>query len=261
MKRMETSKNGSRDASREPAPDDGRVVIERMDGWAIVRIAREPKRNALDRRARAELLHAFETLEGDARCVVLTGSGSSFCAGLDLKERAGERAAGKVDTSGDEWIDLNMAIRRHPAVFIAAVNGAALGGGMTLVNSCDLAIAAEDASLGCPELALSAYAGAAGPTAMLSLPRKRVAWLLLTAERIDARTAERWGVVNEVMPAAALMPRAAQLARRIAGFDAAAIAETKKSFDHVPARVSGWEEAMRYGQSVNAAIRRRRGET
>jgi enoyl-CoA hydratase/carnithine racemase len=242
------------------AADGGNLVVERMDGWAMVRIAREAKRNALDRRTRAALLRTFAELEGHVCCVVLTGSGTSFCAGLDLKERAGERAAGQPDTSGDEWIEVNMAIRRHSAVFIAAVNGTALGGGMTLVNSCDLAIAAEDASLGCPELALSAYAGAAGPTAMLSLPRKRVAWMLLTAERIDARTAERWAVVNEVVPPQALMTRAAELARRIAGFDAAAVAETKKSFEQVPANVPDWEGAMRYGQSVNAAIRRRKGE-
>lgn len=247
-------------AAGDTGAHGGNVIVERMDGWAIVRIAREAKRNALDRRTRGALLHAFGELEGQVRCIVLTGSGASFCAGLDLKERANERATGQPDTSGDEWIDVNMAIRRHSAVFLAAVNGTALGGGMTLINSCDLAIAAEDASLGCPELALSAYAGAAGPTAMLSLPRKRVAWMLLTAERIDARTAEHWGVVNEVVPAPALMERASELARRIAGFDAVAVAETKKSFDQVPANVPDWEGAMRYGQSVNAAIRRGRGE-
>ncbi|WP_157793113.1 enoyl-CoA hydratase/isomerase family protein [Bordetella genomosp. 8] len=240
------------------APDADPIVIERHQGWAVVRIARPEKRNALDRRARIALLRAFDSLQGQARCIVLTGTDGSFCAGLDLKERASELAAGQRDTSGDEWIAVNMAIRRHPAVFIAAVNGMALGGGMTLVNSCDLALAAEDAWLGCPELASSAYAGAAGPTGMLSWPRKRVAWMLLTAERIDAHTAERWGVVNEVVAADRLLARAAELATRIAGFDVAALEETKKSLDHVPAQVADWEGAMRYGQSVNAAIRARR---
>lgn len=235
------------------------VIVERNGDWAVIRIAREAKRNALDRRTRIALLRAFDSLQGQARCIVLTGSGASFCAGLDLKERANERAAGLRDTSGEEWIAVNMAIRRHPAVFIAAVNGMALGGGMTLVNACDLAIAADDAWLGCPELASSAYAGAAGPTGMLSWPRKRVAWMLLTAERIDARTAERWGMINEVVPAAALQARAAELAARIAGFDVAALEETKKSLDHVPSQVSDWEGAMRYGQAVNAAIRARQG--
>ncbi|WP_179283460.1 enoyl-CoA hydratase/isomerase family protein [Bordetella genomosp. 9] len=240
------------------APNADPIIVERHPGWAVVRIARTARRNALDRRARIALLRAFDSLQGQARCIVLTGTDGSFCAGLDLKERAGELAAGQRDTSGDEWIAVNMAIRRHPAVFIAAVNGMALGGGMTLVNSCDLALAAEDAWLGCPELASSAYAGAAGPTGMLSWPRKRVAWMLLTAERIDAHTAERWGVVNEVVAADGLLARARELATRIAGFDVAALEETKKSLDHVPAQVADWEGAMRYGQSVNAAIRARR---
>lgn len=269
MKRMETTDHaGDGGAGSEQARPvaasrgcAGNVVVERHQDWAIVRIAREAKRNALDRRTRIALLRAFDSLQGQARCIVLTGSGGSFCAGLDLKERASERAAGLRDTSGEEWIAVNMAIRRHPAVFIAAVNGMALGGGMTLVNACDLALAAQDAWLGCPELASGAYAGAAGPTGLLSWPRKRAAWLLLTAERIDARTAERWGMVNEVVPPDRLMERAAALAARIAGFDVAALEETKKSLDHVPGQVSDWEGALRYGQTVNATIRARREQT
>jgi enoyl-CoA hydratase/carnithine racemase len=249
------------DAGTDAGTDGGCVVVERHDAWAVVRIARAAKRNALDRRTRAALLQALERLAENARCIVLTGTAGSFCAGLDIKERARERASGVADTAGAEWVELNMAIRRHPAIFIAAVNGVALGGGVTLINSCDLAIAARDASIGCPELAAGAYASAAGPTAMLSLPRKRAAWLLLTAERIDAYTAERWGLVNEVVPTETLLPRARALAARIAAFDAVAIAETKKSLDHVPAQVPDWEGALRYGQTVSAAIRAQQAHT
>jgi enoyl-CoA hydratase/carnithine racemase len=258
MKLVETSARAGADADADHT--GGCVVVERHDAWAVVRIARAAKRNALDRRMRTALLQVFERLADDVRCVVLTGTAGSFCAGLDIKERARDRAAGAADTAGAEWVDLNMAIRRHPAIFIAAVNGVALGGGVTLINSCDLAIAARDASIGCPELAAGAYASAAGPTAMLSLPRKRAAWLLLTAETIDACTAERWGLVNEVVPTETLLPRAQALAARIAAFDAVAIAETKKSLDHVPARIPDWEGALRYGQTVSAAIRARRVE-
>jgi enoyl-CoA hydratase/carnithine racemase len=236
------------------------VEVLRHDGWAQVRIDRPAKRNALDRATRTALINAFAALRDDARCIVLTGTDASFCAGLDLKERAQETAAGAPDTAAGEWVDLNMAIRRHPAVFIAAVNGTALGGGVTLVNSCDLALAADDAVIGCPELSFATYASAGGPTALLSLPRKRAAWLLLTAESIDAATAERWGMVNQVVPNAELLAQAQRLASRIAGFDAIAIDETKKSLDHVPAEVNDWEGAMLYGQGVNAAIRERRGK-
>jgi enoyl-CoA hydratase/carnithine racemase len=107
------------------------VRVEGHDGWAVVHIQREHKRNALDRATRAALLHAFRSLEGDARAIVLTGQGASFCAGLDLKEREAETAGGAPDTAGNEWVELNAAMRAHPAAFIAAVNGLALGGGVT----------------------------------------------------------------------------------------------------------------------------------
>jgi len=183
------------------------IEIESHDGWAVLRLNRPAKRNALDRAMRASRRQALDTLAGGPRVVVVTGCEGSFCAGLDRKEREADRAADK-DTAGAEWIDLVMAMREHPAVFIAAVNGPALGAGMTLVNACDLALAASDAVLGCPELGFATYAGMSGPTTQLSqIPRKRVAWMLLTAQPLDAATAERWGLVNEVAAPEALLRR------------------------------------------------------
>ncbi|WP_204310505.1 enoyl-CoA hydratase-related protein, partial [Stenotrophomonas maltophilia] len=78
-------------------------------------------------------LQAFEALRGEAKAIVLTGTGTSFCAGMDLKERERDREQG-LEGAGEEWIAVNLAIRAHPAIFIAAVNGLALGGGATLVN-------------------------------------------------------------------------------------------------------------------------------
>lgn len=234
------------------------IEIESHDGWAVLRLNRPAKRNALDRAMRASLRQALDTLAGGPRVVVVTGCEGSFCAGLDQKEREADRAAGE-DTAGAEWSDLVMAMREHPAVFIAAVNGPALGAGMTLVNACDLALAASDAVLGCPELGFATYAGMSGPTTQLSqIPRKRVAWMLLTAQPLDAATAERWGLVNEVAAPEALLARAGDLATQIAQFDPIALAEVKRTLDHVPAVVADWRGGMDYGQTVNAAIRMRR---
>ena len=233
------------------------IDVETQDGWAMVRIAREAKRNALDRATRDGLRDAFESLSGKARAIVLTGTGGSFCAGLDLKEREADKAAGRPDTAGAEAIALNMAIRNHPAIFIAGVNGLALGGGVTLINLCDLAVASHDAKLGAPEIGFATYAGMAGPTTQLLLTRKRAAWFLLTAERLDAATALDWGLINEVAEPEALLPRCRELAARIAGFDAAALAETKKALNHIPTVVTDWQEAMEHGQQVNRAIRTR----
>jgi len=230
------------------------VELQRHAGWAMLRIARTEKRNALNRAARASLAATLEALRGEVRAIVITGSERSFCAGLDLKEREADRRAGRPDTAGQEWMEVNMAIREHPAVIIAAVNGAALGGGLTLVNSCDLAIAAHSATFGTPEIGFGAYASMAGPTLQRStLTRKRLAWMLLTAAHIDALTAERWGLINEVTGDETLLARAATLARQVAAYDPQALAEIKRTVDALPAQGS-WREAMEYGQTVNAAI-------
>ena len=239
------------------------IEVTRHPGWALLRIAREGQRNAMDRAARSALAAALAELAqpgGEVRAIIITGSGASFCAGLDLKERSADQAAGVPDTAGTEWLEINMALRRHPAVCIAAVNGLALGAGVTLINSCDLALAADGASIGCPEIGFASYASMAGPTLQLSgLSRKRAAWMLLTAPRIDALTAERWGLINEVVPADDLLTRSTAVATQIAGYDAAALAEIKQTLDHIPAQVADWRGAMEYGQTVNAAIRARSG--
>ncbi|MFC7538144.1 enoyl-CoA hydratase-related protein [Siccirubricoccus deserti] len=159
---------------------------------------------------------AFEELRGKARAIILTGTGVAFCAGMDLKEREQDRQAG-IEGAGDEWVAVNMAIRAHPAIFIAAVNGLALGGGATLINVCDLAIASTKASIGCPEMGFSTYPGMAGPAIQLSgVTRKQAAWLVLTTNRIDGATAERWGMVNQCVEPEALLPTAQALAQKVA---------------------------------------------
>src|SRR4051795_3780827 len=167
------------------------LIITEGEGWAQIQVNREAQRNAMNRATRQGLLHAFEALRGKARAIVLTGTGGSFCAGMDLKEREADRQAG-IEGAGEEWIAVNMAIKAHPSIFIAAVNGLALGGGATLINVCDLAIASTKASIGCPEMGFSTYPGMAGPAIQLSgVTRKRGAWLVLTTNRIDGAAAER----------------------------------------------------------------------
>jgi enoyl-CoA hydratase/carnithine racemase len=232
------------------------VRLVTHDGWAEIQLARHDKRNALNREMRQSLASCLDRLEALARVVVITGTESSFCAGLDLKEREEDKAAGRVDTAGDEWMEVNTRVREHPAVFVAAVNGLALGAGVTLLNSCDLAIAANSARIGCPELGFATYAGMAGPTTQLTISRRHAAWLLLTAERIDAATALHWGLINEVVEPAHLAARAAELATHIAQFDRIALREVKKALNHIPAHIADWREAMEYGQQVNQNIRR-----
>ncbi|QCI67368.1 enoyl-CoA hydratase/isomerase family protein [Phreatobacter stygius] len=233
----------------------GPVAVTRHVGWAELRLDRADKRNAVDRAARRALLQAFDALRGEAKSIVLTGTGTSFCAGMDLKEHELDRQQG-IEGAGAEWIAVNLAIRAHPAIFIAAVNGLALGGGATLINVCDLAIASTAASIGCPEMGFATYPGMAGPAIQLAgMTRKRAAWLVLTTNRIDGATAERWGMVNASVEPDQLLPRARELAAQIAGFDAVALAESKKALDRIPAEITGWQQAMDHGQRVNEIIR------
>ena len=131
------------------------------DGVAMITLNRPAKRNAMNRAARAALVDALDDCRGRAKVIVLTGSGPAFCSGVDLKEAATAQQP-PADTAAERrtaWRAVQEEIKRHLAVVIAAVNGTALGGGVTLINSADLALAAEDAQLGMPEIGFGAYPG------------------------------------------------------------------------------------------------------
>jgi enoyl-CoA hydratase/carnithine racemase len=116
------------------------LTVERHRGYAVVRLNRPDKKNALNRAARRELLAALMHLRTECRAIVMTGCGDSFCSGVDLKEVRSDAEGGIAPDPGSDWIEVLMAIREHPAILISAVNGLALGGGATLVCVCDLAV-------------------------------------------------------------------------------------------------------------------------
>ena len=231
------------------------VTIERREGYAVVRLNRPDKKNALNRAARRELFDALTSLRTESRAIVLTGCGDGFCSGVDLKEARADAEAGMAADPRSDWIDVLIAIREHPAVFIAAVNGIALGGGATLISVCDLAVAADEAEIGMPEIGFGAYPQFSGPGAQIQLTAKRAAWLVLTAQRIDGRTAENWGMVNRSVPLAGLMDEAERLAKIISAFDPVVLSESKRVLDVIPASISGWRQSFEYGLATNARIR------
>lgn len=237
--------------------DSGATVKVAVNGdVGTIVIDRAEKRNAMNRETRTGLKAAMDAMRNRCRVVVLTGAADSFCAGIDLKERVADQKEGR-DTAVQEWTELNLEIRQHPSIFIAAVNGLALGGGATLINVCDLAVAAETAEIGMPELGLAIYPGLAGPSTQLSISRKRAAQMILTTERIDGRTAAEWGLVNKAVPAASLMDEAGALAARIAAFDPVALTASKQAIDRIPATITDWRQAFAYGELTNAWIRGR----
>jgi len=237
----------------------GDIVLTPKGSYAVLSIEREAKRNAMNRACRQGMRAAMEFARDKYPVIVLTGVGTSFCAGVDLKERATDLARGDTSGSG-EWVDVNVAIREHPSIFIAAVNGLALGGGATLINVCDLAIAADTVEIGMPEMSFSTYPGMAGPSTQLSLSRKRVAWMMLTAERIPAQLAESWGLINKCVPFAELMTVAEETARHVSQFNAVALSAAKQALDQIPANITDWRQALAYGELVNAKIQQRNAQ-
>lgn len=211
----------------------------------------------MNRAARAALIDAFRRCEGVARVIVLTGKGTAFCSGVDLKE-ANAAPSGQNALDGDHpWIAVQETIRRHPAIVISAVNGFALGGGVTLINSSDLALAADEAQIGMPEIGFGLYPGLAGPSTQLRLNQKRASWMVLTGGRIDGRTAESWGLINRSVPGERLLDEALVLAGSIAEHDAVTLTWCKKALWEIPMHLSDWTAALEFGEGIGTQIRAR----
>jgi enoyl-CoA hydratase/carnithine racemase len=235
---------------------DKTIVFEDCGAHACITLNRADKRNALDRAMQLELTKVLRESVGRYAAIILTGAGASFCAGLDPDDAA-QRDYSRL---GNTWIDTIEAIRKHPSVMIAAVNGEALGDGVSLINACDLAVAAEDAQIGLPDITRAAYPETAGPSTQLRTLRKHAAWLILTGRPVDGRTAAKWGLVNVAVPRDRVMGEARAVAADIAKFNPVTVDWTKKALDDIPAHVSDWTAALEYGRAITAVVQNRIGK-
>jgi enoyl-CoA hydratase len=193
------------------------VLRERRGHVEVLTINRPEARNAVNGAVSTGIANALDELsdDPDAWVVVLTGSGDkAFSAGMDLKAFAAGEGAAVMHARGGFG---GIARRSFPKPLIAAVNGSALAGGLEIVLSCDLVIAADHATFGIPEAKRGLIAGAGG---LFRLPRRLplaiALELALTGDPIDAQRAFSLGLVNRVVPRHALMEEALVLAERIA---------------------------------------------
>jgi len=204
----------------------GLLSLERREDVAVVTLQRPEKRNALSIDLRVELTDAFRALgdDPDVGAVVLTGAPPAFCSGMDTSEFGGDRAHKErlVETS----IGSFRAVANCARPVVAAVNGAAVAGGFALALLSDLRLASETASFGFPELPRGIPPSYAAARA--ALPAPLAAELTLTGRLLDADGALRMGIVGAVHPDDELMPRAIELAGRIASGPRQAIGETKR---------------------------------
>jgi methylglutaconyl-CoA hydratase len=198
---------------------------------AVLTINRPDKRNALSRALIAELTAAFERAKADpaARCVILTGHGPAFCAGMDLDELRGTLTAGadQVWEDAQRLSVLYELIYTLPKPTVAAVNGAAVAGGAGLATVCDLAVAVPAAKFGYPEVRRGLVAAMVLPHLLRHVGERTARWLLLTGELIDAAEALRAGLINAVVPAEELLPTASTWAAMFAEGGPKALAQTK----------------------------------
>lgn len=189
------------------------------DGIATITINRPERRNALDAEHYAALSQAWIRVrdDSDIRVAIVTGSGDkAFCAGADIKS-----FVGRADQSlADVWLTqkdslLNRGLEVWKPV-IAAVNGACVGGGMTMLMATDLRVACDEATFSISEVKRGIIAANGGTQrAVKQLPYAIAMEMLLLGETMDAQTAARWGLVNRVVPRAGLMDAAREMAARI----------------------------------------------
>jgi len=194
------------------------VLYEKRDAIAYVTINRPKVLNALSRATWADLRAAFEDARDDAavRGVILTGAGDkAFVAGADIGELTRFSAVEAEQSSrfGQEVLDL---VENLGKPVVAAINGFALGGGCETAMACTLRIAVEHAKFGQPEVKLGLPPGGGGAQRLPRLVGKgRALQLILTGGMIDAQEAWRIGLVNEVVPAKTLIPRAEAILKAI----------------------------------------------
>ena len=177
----------------------GALRVEQDGAVLRVTLARPERRNAFDAGLIRELADAFADV-GDARVVVLAGEGPSFCAGADV-----EWQRSSIDLSYDENIEDYRRLSRMlrsiwlcPAPVVARIQGYALGGGSGLTACVDVAVAGEDAVFGFSEVRLGIIPGVISPMVLQKIGPNHARRYFLTGERIDAATALRIGLVNEV---------------------------------------------------------------
>ena len=193
-------------------------ITEAAPGVVVVAFNRPDVANALSTRMGEELRDAWRDIAGraDVRCVVLTGEGKHFQAGADLKERNGmtDEAWAAQHVVFEDMVSAQLAV---PVPVIAAVNGAAMGGGCEMTLLSDFAYAADTARFGLPEVGLGIMPGLGGTQLLTRQAGERRALEILVSGRpLTADEALAAGLVNRVVPAADLMAATLETAQRIA---------------------------------------------
>jgi enoyl-CoA hydratase/carnithine racemase len=231
------------------------IDFELNDGVALIRINRPESSNALDAEHYEGLSRAWLRVRDDAevQVAVITGAGAkTFCAGADIKSWVGR----DVDLA-DLWLTqkgqlLNRGLEIWKPV-IAAVNGACVGGGMTLLLATDIRVASDNAFFSLAEVKRGIIAANGGTQRLMQqLPYAIAMEMLLIGDKIDAATALRWGLINKVVAPGQLLEAAFDYARRIRGNAPLAVQAAKELA--VRSRDMDLQTGLRMEQMVNRIL-------
>ena len=215
---MSTNKYHSYDCiiTEQPLPRVLQITLNRPNA-----------RNALSKKLLSEIANALTiaTEDDDIRCVVLTGDNDAFSAGADIKEMPENGIPMFAEVKRlSAW----KTIENFPKPLIAAINGYALGGGCELALLCDISICGENAQFGTPEINISAFPGDGGTQRLPRLIGKaRAMYMILTGDKIDAKLANQWGLVSEVLPIEKTIIRALEIAETISEYSPVALEMAK----------------------------------
>ncbi|MHB1870909.1 MAG: p-hydroxycinnamoyl CoA hydratase/lyase [Steroidobacteraceae bacterium] len=219
--------------------DSETVAFAVQDGIAWVRFNRPEKRNCMSPKLNRQMMRVLDELEyrDDVGVLVLTGEGSAWSAGMDLKEYFREtetKGLGAVRQAQREAYGWWRRLRWYQKPTIAMVNGWCFGGGYGPLFACDLAFAAEEAQFGLSEVNWGILpGGGASKVARELLGFRRAMYHALMGESIDGRTAAEWGLVNEAVPGERLQERVSAVATALLKKNPVALKATKDAIRRV----------------------------
>jgi methylglutaconyl-CoA hydratase len=241
------------------------VRYEVDGGVATITLDRPESRNRLDAEGMSALASALDRAATDdtVRVVILTGTGSTFCAGADLSAAVSGDAAGFAGSGPDALVRVLTAMLEHPKPIIARVQGHVAGGGNGLVAACDIAVAAADARFAFSEVRIGVAPAVISVVCLRVMHRRDAQELLMTGERVDAERVLRAGLLTAVAPEDGLDAMVAGYVDALTAGGPQALARTKELLRRIPAVdvEEGFGIAARMSSELFASDEAREGMT
>lgn len=242
-------------------PDYENILIEREDGITYLKFNRPEKRNAMSPGLHHDMHDALSRLQFDdaTEVLVVTGAGDSFCAGQDLKEYFHETMDDPSQHRADQMMShdwRHRLLNYFPKPTIGAINGWCFGGAFTVVCSCDIVVAADEATFGLSEINFGGIPGGlVGRMVSEYLTPRQAMYYVLTGEKFDGRKAAEVGLATLSVPLAELTSKVQEIAGTLKAKDADAVRACKLAMKGVSLRDMPYEDAWRWLNTVSGQLK------